>query len=405
MLLTVTTFRGEGSVVTMPVMSPQKILRRLQFIVAIQWMGATLGLPLLSLFLRERGISTAEIGVIMSAFFIAGVVTQFLAGHLADRFGRRVILAGGLFLYAVASPTYLLAVPAVWFIITRAIQGAAAGAIEVSSLSTVAALFPENERGAAMAKIYAAQLLGIATGPLVGVFITVDQLGWAYLVAGITSAVAGFFTLKTLPAMPPDNHHEPLPSLQITPQVIGAVVGSAAVGLCVGVYETCWSLLMNSVGASSTQIRLSWTFFCLPWVILVGVGGRMTDRFDRRIIAILGGLNGSLFLFLYPHIHNIPALLVLGSGEAIGAALCVPALSSLLTQGAHDRELGRRQGISTTANTAALAISAILSGYLFEISPGLPFTVIAIASALLVLTELFWWRATPGRIDQPTPEA
>jgi len=389
----------------MPVMSPQKILRRLQLIVAIQWMGATLGLPLLSLFLRERGISTAEIGVIMSSFFIAGVVTQFLAGHLADRFGRRVILASGLFLYAVASPTYLLAVPAVWFIITRAIQGAAAGAIEVSSLSTVAALFPENERGAAMSKIYAAQLLGIATGPLVGVFITVDQLGWAYLVAGITSAVAGFFTLKTLPAMPPDHHHEPLPSLQITPQVIGAVVGSAAVGLCVGVYETCWSLLMNSVGASSTQIRLSWTFFCLPWVILAGVGGRMTDRFDRRIIAILGGLNGSLFLFLYPHIHNIPALLVLGSGEAIGAALCVPALSSLLTQGAHDRELGRRQGISTTANTAALAISAILSGYLFEIAPGLPFTVIAVASALLVLTELFWWRATPGRIDQLNSKA
>jgi DHA1 family multidrug resistance protein-like MFS transporter len=116
----------------MPVMSPQKILRRLQLIVAIQWMGATLGLPLLSLFLRERGISTAEIGVIMSSFFIAGVVTQFLAGHLADRFGRRVILASGLFLYAVASPTYLLAVPAVWFIITRAIQGAAAGALEVS---------------------------------------------------------------------------------------------------------------------------------------------------------------------------------------------------------------------------------------------------------------------------------
>ena len=162
---------------------------------------------------------------------------------------------------------------------------------------------------------------------------------------------------------------------------------------------------MNSVGASSTQIRLSWTFFCLPWVILAGVGGRMTDRFDRRIIAILGGLNGSLFLFLYPHIHNIPALLVLGSGEAIGAALCVPALSSLLTQGAHDRELGRRQGISTTANTAALAISAILSGYLFEISRGLPFTVIAVASALLVLTELFWWRATPGRIDQLNSKA
>lgn len=69
----------------------------------------------------------------------------------------------------------------------------------MSSLSTVAALFPENERGEAMSKIFAAQLLGIATGPMFGVFITIDQLGWAYLFAGVASAVAGFFTLRTLP--------------------------------------------------------------------------------------------------------------------------------------------------------------------------------------------------------------
>ena len=365
----------------------------------VQWMGATLGLPLLSLYLRHRGIKPAVIGVIMAAFFVAGVITQFVAGHLADRFGRRVVLAGGLFLYAIASPTYLLTVPAIWFIITRALQGAAAGAIEVSSLSTVAALFPENERGSAMSKIYAAQLLGIAMGPLIGVFITLNHLGIAFLFAGIASAVAGAFTLRTLPPTPVEIHHEPLPKVQFTSQVIGAVVGSAAVGLCVGVYETCWSLLMHAYGASTLQIRLSWTFFCLPWVILASVGGKLADRFDRRIIAVVGGLNGAFFLFLYPHLHHIPLLIMLGSGEAIGAALCVPALSSMLTQGAHDRELGRRQGISTTANTAALALSAVVSGSLFSISPGLPFTVIAITSATLVLSQIFWWRNAPGHVN------
>lgn len=379
--------------------TPSSILRRLQLVVAVQWMGATMGLPLLSLFLLHRGATPSSVGIIMSAFFISGVVTQFVAGHLADRFGRRVILAGGLLLYGLASPMYLLSVPVFWFIVTRALQGVAAGAIEVSSLSTVASLFPEEERGSAMSKIYTAQLFGIATGPLLGVFITVNHIGWAYLIAGVTSTFAGLLALRSLPAATPEIHTEPLPPLQINRQVIGAVVGTAATGLCVGVYETCWSLLMHSFGASSTQIRLSWTFFCVPWLILATVGGKLADKFDRRLIATLGGLNGAFFLFLYPHIHNITLLLILGSGEAIGAALSVSSLSSLLTQGAHDRELGRRQGISTTANTAALALSALFSGQLFAISPGLPFTVVAAISAVMILSQIFWWAKTPGRIS------
>jgi len=137
-------------VVSVSAPTPSSILRRLQLVVAVQWMGATMGLPLLSLFLLHRGATPSSVGIIMSAFFISGVVTQFVAGHLADRFGRRVILAGGLFLYGLASPMYLLSVPVFWFIVTRALQGVAAGAIEVSSLSTVASLFPEEERGSAM---------------------------------------------------------------------------------------------------------------------------------------------------------------------------------------------------------------------------------------------------------------
>ena len=135
-------------------------------------MGATLGLPLLPLFLEHRGGTPTIIGFIMSAFFIAGVATQFFLGRLADKFGRRLILMVSLVTYGVASMTYLLPVTAPWFALTRAVQGASAGAIEVASLSAVAALFAEAERGRAISRILAAQLLGIALGPIAGVVAT-----------------------------------------------------------------------------------------------------------------------------------------------------------------------------------------------------------------------------------------
>ena len=382
----------------MPTSTPRQTLRRLTIIVAIQWMGATLGLPLLPLFLRHRGGTPTIIGFIMASFFVAGVATQFFLGHLADRFGRRKILISSLVVYGVASMTFLFGVSAPWFALTRAVQGAAAGAIEVASLSAVSALFAEAERGRAVSRILAAQLLGIAIGPIAGVLASVNDLGYAFFVTGIFSLLAAAQTVRT--NLGDIAYASPvLPKLQWNPQLIGALSAGAAGGLAIGVYEACWSLLLHQHHASTLQIRLSWTVFSLPWVLLSGVGGWLADHANRRFTALGGLLNGAFFLGLYPHIHNNVLLLSLGTLESVGAALSVPSISSLLTQGAQTRELSRRQGLYATASTASLAIGAGVSGFLFTIDPALPFGAVAVVSVALATSTLWWWRDVEGNIS------
>src|ERR1017187_9898590 len=287
-------------------------------------MGATLGLPLLPLFLEHRGGTPGIIGFILASFFIAGVATQFFLGRLADKFGRRPILVGSLVAYGFASMTFLLPVAAPWFALTRIVQGASAGAIEVASLSAVAALFSEAQRGRAVSKILAAQLLGIAIGPVAGVLASVSDLGWAFFVTGIVSLLAAAQALRTNVG---DKAYDPspLPKLQWTSQLTGALIAAAATGLLIGVYETCWSLLMHAHHASTLEIRLSWTMFCLPWVALSRVGGWIADHLNRRYTALFGLLNAAAFLAMYPHIHNNVVMLYLGSAESLGSALSSPS--------------------------------------------------------------------------------
>jgi DHA1 family multidrug resistance protein-like MFS transporter len=376
----------------------QQTLRRLTIIVAIQWMGATLGLPLLPLFLEHRGGSPSVIGLVMASFFVAGVLTQFAFGHLADRFGRRKLLMISLITYGLASMTYLFPVAAPWLALTRAVQGAGAGAIEVTSLSAVASLFPEAERGRAVSRIFAAQLFGLAIGPVVGIVASVHDLGWAFFATGVVSLIAALVAMKTNLG---DREYDPtpLPPLQWSRQLTGSLFAAAASGISIGVYEACWSLLMHAHHASTLQIRLSWTCFSVPWVVLSRWGGWLADHANRRFVALAGLINGAFFLSLYPHIHNNNLMLVLGSCEAIGTSLSVPSISSLMSQGAADRELSRRQGLYTTSNTAALALAAGTSGFLFTINSALPFTLIAIISVVLALTTLFWWRHVTGHIS------
>ena len=378
--------------------APQS-LRRLTVIVAVQWMGATLGLPLLPLFLEHRGGTPSLIGLIMATFFVAGFATQFAFGHLADRFGRRRVLVSSLVAYGLASMTFLLPVAAPWLALTRAVQGASAGAIEVASLSAVAALFSESERGRAVSRILAAQLFGVAIGPLAGVVASVRDLGWAFFVTGLVSLVAAVVTLRTnLGDLAFDP--TPLPALRWNTQLVGSLVAASSSGLVIGVYEACWSLLMHAHHATTLQIRLSWTLFALPWVALARVGGWLADHSNRRFIALAGLLNGAVFLALYPHIHDPTAMIFLGSLESVGAALSVPSVSSLMSQGAPERELSRRQGLYTTSSTAALAIAAGSSGFLFTVNPAWPFTLGASLAAVLATTTLYWWHRVDGRVTR-----
>jgi predicted MFS family arabinose efflux permease len=133
-------------------------------------------------------------------------------------------------------------------------------------------------------------------------------------------------------------------------------------------------------------------------VALSRTGGWLADHSNRRFVALAGLINGAIFLAIYPHIHSNIAILFLGSLESIGAALSVPSIASLLTQGAAHRELSRRQGLFATSNTAALAISASFSGVLFSVNPALPFTLVAILSGLLAVSTLWWWRHVTGNI-------
>jgi DHA1 family multidrug resistance protein-like MFS transporter len=271
-------------------------------------------------------------------------------------------------------------------------------------MSAVAALFAEHERGAAISKILAAQLLGIAIGPIAGVFATVSSLGWAFFVTGVISMIAAFVAARAdLGTMTQTS--EPLPRLQWQPRLRGAVLAAASTGVAIGVYETCWSLLMHAHHASQFQIRLSWTVFCIPWVAFSRVGGWIADHWNRKWAAILGLINGAIFLSIYPHCHNNDIMPFIGSFESIGAALTVPSASSLLTQGATDREFGRRQGLSATAQTAALAVTAVTSGFLFTLNPALPFTAVSFVSLALAFAAAWQWRSVTGHVADPTTTA
>lgn len=381
------------------------IVTRLVVVVFLQWVGSTSVLPLLPLYLKQKGATPATTGAVMASYFVGSVVCQYLAGRASDRVGRRPVLITGLVAYAAACLGFLLPMTPLAYGALRFVQGGAAGSVEVATLATVALMVPAAQRGRASSRIYAAQLGGAAFGPLLGAFVGVNEMAYVFIFAATAASIAAIPVLRSDLGPRQVRSVEPLPRMVIDARLVGAIAVAISFGVVIGVYESCWTLLMHFRGASSFQLGLSWTLFAMPYVLFFRIGGWCADHWNRRVLAVVGIVNSAAFCAIYPLLASVNALLAFCCFEAVGTSMALPAAQSVLTEGAEPKEVGRRQGVFSTAQTGALAISAGVSGALFERGPAVPFLTMAIVSGAVVAIVPFAWRAIPGRVTRAVPTA
>jgi MFS family permease len=383
--------------------------RRFIFVLAgtafIEWLGASAILPLLPAYLRHHGSSTGVVGLVMSAYFVAGLVVQYPLGHLGDRIGHRPILVGGLLCYALGSLGFLLHPGAGGYILLRGAQGAGAGAVQVASFALVGAAVPADRRGRAFSMLFAGQLGGAAIGPLAGSIAGISGMGVLFVVTAATSTIASIWVLSSLPRVA-STRDAVRTRLVVNRLLLGVVITGLIGGLITGVYETCWTLLLDLRGAHAWQVGLSWTLFAAPFAAFSPLAGRMADRFNRAKLTVAALASSVFFAALYPYLHYLPLLIGLGAVESIGVAVAYPAAQSLLAQSVPATALGRAQGLSNATQTAAMAASAAASGVLFGIGPWVPFVGAAAISGLLICSLPLIWRMReveprPAQSDMP----
>ena len=91
------------------------------------------------------GVSSQELGLTLSSFFVAFAVGQLLVGPLSDRFGRKWLVLGGLVVFAAGSVLCALADTLPFLVLGRVIQALGACAASVLSRAIARDLFDGEE--------------------------------------------------------------------------------------------------------------------------------------------------------------------------------------------------------------------------------------------------------------------
>jgi len=393
----------------MPETRPRGALYGIVAAVFVSGTGIGSLLPILPLFLRERGASYSLVGVIVGAALAAQAIGQWPAGWLAERIGRKEMMVAGLLVAAAASLMFLLPLSIPWLIVVRFMQGLGFAAAAPAEVAAVADVVPSEELGRAYGWVSAARQSGIIVGPAIGGLLAVFGRWTVFAVTGGALAGAALVAALTLPKSVRRPRSDVsiarvfVRSTRVGVALRAVVTMTVGLGLLIGIYDVVWSLYMRQLGASDFVIGLSFTLFALPLVAATPFAGWGSDRWDRRWLAFGSVAVGSLIAFVYPFLSFVPIVMAVGVVEGALWAFTDPAMSSFLMEAVPDRR-GEAQGVVGTAMSGSMAIGSLLGGSLFALGLGVPFFVaggVGVGFALAALPGLRAAGRRPNTLQEP----
>lgn len=161
----------------------------LSLITAVQVMCTTLTLPALPEIARSFDTTTDQVQLTISGFLFGVACGQMLSGALADKFGRRPVMLGGLVISSLAGAGCTLAPTVESLIVFRVIQGFGASAGMILGRAIVRDCFaPANALRAMSTIISIIVLVPMAGPPVIGLLL--HWVPWR--------AVYGLLTLVSL---------------------------------------------------------------------------------------------------------------------------------------------------------------------------------------------------------------
>ena len=164
--------------------SPAMIVLLLALLLGLQPVTTDLYLPALPALTQGFGANMIQAQLTLTALLLALGISQLFWGPLSDKWGRRPVLLGGIFVYAISAVICALAPNIEALIAARTLQGVAMGACVMAARAIVRDLYEPIEGAKVMSQALSGLGLIACTCVPVGGFLT-DFLGWRWALSSL----------------------------------------------------------------------------------------------------------------------------------------------------------------------------------------------------------------------------
>jgi MFS family permease len=347
----------------------------------------------LVLYLRDRGYSIAEAGLVVSFYGVGNVIAAGVGGWTADRFGRRNALALSMFSSAATLLLLSQATPLPLIIVLTTLAGLTGEMYRPAAAALLTDLTPAGERIPAFALNRLAINLGFAAGPAVAGLLAERSFFLLFLGDALTSAAFGVIALTTLPEgvrvrRGEERRGEAVRTMLRNRAFLFFLMSSVLGAFVYFQSQTTFPLHVRASGLSDADYGLLISLNGLAIVLFELPLVAITQRFPYRPVLTLGSLLVGLGFALNAFANDLPELALTVLIWTLGEIIYAPVASAYVADIAPEHLRGRYQGAWGLTWGVAYVFAPALGAAIFAWSSDglwLICGLLGVAAALLLL--------------------
>jgi len=364
----------------------------------IAFLGIGLVIPVLPTLMNELGITGATVGYLTAAFAFAQLIVSPFAGRAVDKFGRKIMIVLGLFIFGLSELLFGLGKEIEMLFLSRILGGISAAFIMPAVTAFIADITTLDTRPKALGYMSAAISTGFIVGPGIGGFLAEFGTRVPFFFAGALGTIAAILTIILLSE--PDRTAESLESSSegrdgfsrvFEPKYFIAFILIFIASFGLAAFESFFSLFVDH--------KFKFTPSDIAIVITGGaIIGAITQviLFDKltRIWGEIKLIRYSLLLsgilvYLMTVVQSYFAILLVTFLVFVGFDLFRPAVTNYLSKNAGN-EQGFVGGMNSMFTSLANISGPILGGILFDIDINYPYYFATVVLTIGIVLTLFW---------------
>ncbi|WP_053362381.1 multidrug efflux MFS transporter NorA [Bacillus sp. FJAT-27251] len=369
----------------------------------IAFLGIGLVIPVMPTLMNELNITGTVIGYLTAAFAIAQLICSPLAGRAADKFGRKIMIVIGLFLFGFSEFLFGLGKEIQTLFVSRILGGVSAAFIMPAVTAYIADITTRETRPKALGYMSAAISTGFIIGPGIGGFLADLGTRVPFFFAGGLGTIAGILSILLLT--------EPQRSVEESEHVAEGKMGIKRI------FAPLYFIPFVLIFIASFGLAAFESFFSLfvdhkfqftpADIAIVITGGAVFGAIAQvllfdRLARIWGEIKliryclilSAVLVYLMTVVHSYFTILLVTFIVFVGFDLFRPAVTSYLSNIAGN-EQGFVGGMNSMFTSLANIFGPILGGILFDIDINYPYYFATLVLIAGIGLTLFWKKPAP----------
>lgn len=369
----------------------------------IAFLGIGLIIPVMPSFMDIMHLSGKTMGYLVAVFAVAQLIMSPLAGRWVDRYGRKRIIIGGLFIFGVSELIFGLGTNVSLFYLSRFLGGISAALIMPGVTAYVADITSVEERSKAMGYISAAISTGFIIGPGIGGFIAEYGIRMPFFFAAVIAFVAcllSSFLLKDsltkeqlIEISATSKHTNFLSDLKksLNPLYLLAFMIVFVLAFGLSAYENVFSLFSDhKFGFTPKDIATIVTISSIFGVIVqIFMFGTIVDILGEKKLIQLCLIISAILAVASTMISNFFTVLLVTCFIFLAFDLLRPALTTFLSKAA-GKEQGFVAGMNSTYTSLGNIAGPAIGGVLFDININYPYLFSAVVIFIGFCITMKW---------------